>query len=235
VIPALLVAAGVALAWVPRPSIPHPRTGLPQADDERDWVQRGRGFWAALAMIGGVAFGPGPLSFPIGMLAAAAVWTVVGRAEPASARRRAAAVARDLPTLVELVAAALEAGLAVPSALELASSALPGAGADVLRPVVSRLRLEVRADEVWESAGDGGALAPLSRALARAQSSGASVATGTRQLADDLADLARQDIEGKARAVGVRAALPLGLCLLPAFVVLGVVPMVAGAVGSLGW
>jgi hypothetical protein len=34
----------------------------------------------------------------------------------------------------------------------------------------------------------------------------------------------------RARAVGVKAALPLGVCLLPAFVLVGVVPLVAGSV-----
>ena len=34
--------------------------------------------------------------------------------------------------------------------------------------------------------------------------------------------------------VGVKAALPLGLCLLPAFVLLGIVPVVAGMLGTLG-
>jgi hypothetical protein len=40
-------------------------------------------------------------------------------------------------------------------------------------------------------------------------------------------------VESRARAVGVKAAVPLGVCLLPAFVLVGVVPLVAGAVGVL--
>jgi hypothetical protein len=32
----------------------------------------------------------------------------------------------------------------------------------------------------------------------------------------------------------VKAALPLGLCLLPAFILLGIVPVVAGMLGTLG-
>jgi len=33
--------------------------------------------------------------------------------------------------------------------------------------------------------------------------------------------------------VGVRAAVPLGLCLLPAFLLIGIVPVVAGLVADL--
>ena len=53
------------------------------------------------------------------------------------------------------------------------------------------------------------------------------------RLAADLARRARADVEDRARAVGVKAALPLGLCLLPAFVLVGIVPLVAGLLESL--
>jgi hypothetical protein len=36
-----------------------------------------------------------------------------------------------------------------------------------------------------------------------------------------------------AERIGVRAVLPLGLCFLPAFVAVGVVPVVAAALGQL--
>ena len=45
---------------------------------------------------------------------------------------------------------------------------------------------------------------------------------------------ARAEVEDRARAVGVKAAVPLGLCLLPAFVLIGIVPVVAGLLTSLG-
>jgi uncharacterized integral membrane protein len=40
-------------------------------------------------------------------------------------------------------------------------------------------------------------------------------------------------VEARARSIEVKAAAPLGLCLLPAFVVLGVVPMVVGVFRSM--
>jgi hypothetical protein len=53
------------------------------------------------------------------------------------------------------------------------------------------------------------------------------------RLAEDLRRRDRADVESRARSVGVKAALPLGLCLLPAFVLVGVVPLVAGSVSVL--
>jgi len=40
-------------------------------------------------------------------------------------------------------------------------------------------------------------------------------------------------VEERARAVGVKAAVPLGVCLLPSFLLIGVVPLVAGLLRSL--
>ena len=42
----------------------------------------------------------------------------------------------------------------------------------------------------------------------------------------------RARAEDAARRVGVAAAVPLGVCLLPAFLLLGVVPTVASLFGS---
>jgi pilus assembly protein TadC len=69
--------------------------------------------------------------------------------------------------------------------------------------------------------------------MVRALEVGASVADAMLLLADDLRDTARMETEGRARSVGVKAAAPLGVCLLPAFVLTGVVPLVAGSVMTL--
>ena len=53
------------------------------------------------------------------------------------------------------------------------------------------------------------------------------------RLADELADRSRASVEERARGVGVKAAVPLGLCLLPSFVLLGVVPLVVSLLQSL--
>jgi hypothetical protein len=59
------------------------------------------------------------------------------------------------------------------------------------------------------------------------------VADAMARLAGDLRRDARARVEGRARAVGVKAAVPLGLCMLPAFVLLGVVPLVAGSMSAI--
>ena len=52
-------------------------------------------------------------------------------------------------------------------------------------------------------------------------------------MAADVRAEYRSAAEQAARRVGVLAVAPLGLCFLPAFVLLGVVPVVVGLAGPL--
>jgi pilus assembly protein TadC len=65
-------------------------------------------------------------------------------------------------------------------------------------------------------------------ALVRCAESGAAPAAVLRAVADDARAAARTAGEAAARRAAAAAVLPLGLCFLPAFVLAGVVPLVAG-------
>ena len=198
-------------------------------------VARGRWVWVSLAFVAGCVLVPGPLAVPLGVLAAFGVRRLITRSESPAVRRRREEVERDLPHLVELFATALVAGSAPATALSQASLALSGPVAEDLVEVTAGLRLGRSPLDVWLELGRHPQLASLGRTMARAERSGAPVVEEVRRLADDLAADARVDLEDRARSVGVKAALPLGLCLLPAFLLLGIVPLVAGAVGAIQW
>lgn len=155
------------------------------------------------------------------------------RSAGAGDRREHEAATRELPHLIGLLSAGLRAGAAPPAALEAACRALPGPAADLMADLRPRLVWGADPAEVWADLGDDPVLGPLGRTLARAHETGASVAEGIDALAGNLAAEARATVEDRARAVGVRAALPLGVCLLPAFLLLGIVPSVAGLVSQL--
>ncbi len=77
---------------------------------------------------------------------------------------------------------------------------------------------------------DTAALPRLAEVVHRSAASGAKLAEQLTLLADDLrAESAAADLAG-ARRLGVLAVLPLGTCFLPAFMLLAVVPTVAGLV-----
>lgn len=72
----------------------------------------------------------------------------------------------------------------------------------------------------------------LLRLARRSASSGAALADGVAELADQARHDAAHAAAAAAERAGVLIAGPLGLCFLPAFVCLGIVPLVAGLAGD---
>lgn len=231
-----LVAATALLLGRPRPLLHLDTPAAPAAGaDPGDWVVRGRRLWPVLALLGCWAFVGGAAGLVAGLVAAVVVHGAAARAEPAAVRREREAVRRDLPAVVLLLATALRSGAATGPAARGVAVALPGAAGARLAEVADRLALGVDPVRVWDDLAADPGLAPLGRTLARAERSGAPVAAVVERLADDLAETGRAEVEQRARTVGVRAAVPLGLCLLPAFLLLGIVPLVASLVTGLSW
>jgi Flp pilus assembly protein TadB len=202
-------------------------------DARAGWMVRWRWLLSALSGVGAASFVGGRAGLVVAPVVIVAAWVMLGRVEPASVRREREQARRELPHVVRLLGTALAAGAAPAAALEVVAEALPGAAARRLWPAATRLRLGADPVTTWASLAADPALAPLGRALARAQSGGVPVAAAVARLADDLARTARADVEDRARTVGVRAAAPLGLCLLPAFLLIGIVPLVGGLLRSL--
>ncbi|MFC4783235.1 type II secretion system F family protein [Nocardioides sp. MAHUQ-72] len=225
-------ALAVALALPVRAGLPAPGPG-PREAAAGGWMRRQRALLSLLAGTAALLFVGGPAGGAAAGVVGVAAWVAIGRAETPEARREREQVRRDLPHVVTLFAATLRAGAAPGDGLRVVCSALPGAAADRLAAVSARLALGLDPVVVWESLGSDADLAPLGRTLARSQATGAAVVPAVERLAGDLARRARADVEDRARAVGVKAALPLGLCLLPAFVLVGIVPLVAGLLSSL--
>jgi Flp pilus assembly protein TadB len=232
---AVLTAAVAALAAIPSrspapvsadrsPSSPVPASDAPPLLRVVASVAVAVGTWVLVGGLPGIGLGP---------VAGGVCWWVIGRVEPPAARRRRERLAATVPQVVDLMAACLGAGLSPSAALEHVAAAVGAPAAEELAAVSARLRLGVDPATVWRDLARHAQLGGLGRALARAVESGASVADAMQRLSGDLRRTARSDVESRARAVGVKAAVPLGLCLLPAFVLVGVVPLVAGAVGVL--
>jgi Flp pilus assembly protein TadB len=196
----------------------------------------GIGFRAASAVatgLGVMVFVGGWPGLALGPIGTVVVWRVAGRIEPASARRRREQLARALPHAVDLMASSLSVGTSPSTAVALVASAVDPPMRDELALVASRLALGADPVRVWSELTGHPQLGALGRCLVRATDSGASVADAMHRLAEDLRRTARADVESRARTVGVKAAAPLGLCLLPAFILTGIVPLVAGSVAVL--
>jgi Flp pilus assembly protein TadB len=198
-------------------------------------LRRGRLVLAPLAGAAGVTFVQGAPGLAAGVAATVVVWMVCTRAEPPGVRREREAARRGLPHVTRLLAVVLAGGQSVASALGVVADALPGPASAPLARARASLAVGVTADKVWADLAATPGLEPLGRALQRASESGARVADVVARLAVRLAEEDRAAVEDRARTVGIRAAVPLGLCLLPAFLVIGIVPVVAGSLSALKW
>lgn len=233
---ALAVALATALLLPTRPRWERsPPVPSGPALDDGGWMRRHRWLLSLLAGLGAWLFLGGTPGLVGGTGAAVVAWVVIGRGESPVARRDREATRRELPHVVTLLAAALRAGVAPAQAARLVCRALPGPATTRLDRSVARLELGADPAEVWSKLALEPGLAPLGRALSRSHDTGASVVTAVERLSDQLAREARGDVEDRARAVGVKAAVPLGLCLLPAFLLIGIVPLVAGLMSSFQW
>ena len=66
--------------------------------------------------------------------------------------------------------------------------------------------------------------------VSRAVNSGEGVAQMLRVHAEQMRRHACEQVEKKARKAGVDAIIPLAVCHLPAFILVGVVPIIAGTI-----
>lgn len=136
-----------------------------------------------------------------------------------------------LAGLADLLGAAIGAGSTVPAALAAVGRAAGGEGGRAL----ARAGAALGRGEPWGLAWTGSPdrLEPLARALAEAWHAGAAPVPVLRLVATQERREARRRAGAAAARLGVRLVLPLGLCLLPAFVLLGIVPLVLSLGGAL--
>jgi pilus assembly protein TadC len=139
---------------------------------------------------------------------------------------------------LDVLAVCLAAGMAVSTAAAATAPSAPPTLARVLRRAADLLALGADPAVAWSTALDLPAgsvdaqIDALLRLARRSASSGAALADGVAELADQSRDEAAQTAAAAAERAGVLIAGPLGLCFLPAFVCLGIVPVVAGLAGD---
>lgn len=153
---------------------------------------------------------------------------------------------RGLAVHADLLAVCLEAGMSLGAAL----SAVPAeVGAqngscrwgevDVEDPfrmldrVAALLTLGAHPETAWAAASGHPDLADLAASARRSASGGATLAQAVREHARRLRAAIARDAARAAGRAGVAITAPLGLCFLPAFLCLGLAPVVVGLLGTL--
>lgn len=199
--------------------------------------------------------GPAPLEWPVAVGAVVVVAVVggwvfgwlgatVGIAALADGRRRHVAqagqrrrVALDgaVPDLIDLCAVAASAGHTVPGTLAVVAGRAPAAVRPALGRAGRRLDRGMAVHDAVTALGEelGPLGSPFAEALIAAHRTGAPLAPALDRVAAVARDHRRRRAEERARRLPVTMIVPLVCCVLPAFALLAVVPLVATALAGL--
>ena len=225
---AVLALAGVALTDAARSGSARLRTvvGSHPASDAAVGVRPG---WIA---VGGLALGGAGWAATgtpaAGVVAAAVGWGLGVLARRVAARPAGTDDPTDLAAAWTQLAVCLEVGLPVAVATAAAAEPLPGRAGTELRRVAGLLELGADPEQAWGAAGRLPPLAAFARVAGRSAATGAALARAARAEAARLQAASTDLAEARAQRVAVLVTAPLGLCFLPAFLVLGIVPVVIG-------
>lgn len=232
---AAAAASGLLLLRRPRPpgmaAAPRPAGARPSRRiDPQRWAR-------PAALLVGAALGMA--SHPmVGLLAGGALWwllpALVSRLDTSERVARRAALAQQLPMAAGLLSACLSAGSTTAHALAITAEAMADPAGDVLQRAARTAALGGGSLELaavlaeteepgWRSLG---------AALLRSSATGAPLADLLQEQADAALGSWAAAAVVRARSAAVRTVLPLALCYLPAFLVLGVAPLVAGLLGG---
>ena len=172
----------------------------------------------------------------VGAVAALIAWRIPDLALARLARRALAAADREIPVLLDLLAVATSAGLPPQLAFRRAVEAATGPLAEELRSVLDASDLGGRWRDELIVVGDRLGLPDLRRllgALARTDSLGSSLAEEVGHLASDVREVRRAAAAQRARTAPVKMLFPLVFLVLPAFLLLTVVPVLLTTVRSI--
>ncbi len=235
-----LIAAAAALAVRPPPQLrpadpvsarraPHllGRTGPPSVPlAPRVGIGLAAGSVTAALVVGRIGW-PGWL---LAALVALAVTEVVARLPSGQEKRRERELILQTPQTLDLLAAALSAGLPLRVATAAVVRSCPGPVSDVWGGVLKQVELGVGEVEAWRGLSRHPQLGAVAADLARSVESGTMLGNALAVHAEEARAARTAAVEIAARKVGVRSVLPLMLCFIPSFLLLGIVPTLVSAV-----
>ena len=222
---ALLVVPGVRRT-TPLPVAPEPGTRSPRSRSLPRPVLAGLLGLATALTIGGSG---GAIA---GFAAAGAAFLLLRR----SARSAAVQAARDQPDLdgaLTVAALLLRSGSPPAQAMSDAMRVFPIPAAPTFARTQRLIALGHPPVRAWQEAARDPAIRSIANAAVRSSTSGAALAEAWTALARQARADRESRAEVRAQRAGIGVLAPLGLCFLPAFVCIGVVPIIVGLAGDI--
>ncbi|MFE7324230.1 type II secretion system F family protein [Streptomyces sp. NPDC057565] len=194
--------------------------------------------WAVLlgAAVTGWFLVGGPWGCAVGLVAAYGTWRwqqTRHRRRPAVSSAEAAETECRLPLAADLLAACISAGAGPREAAEAVGESLGGAVGERLARTAAEIRLGSEPAVSWGRFGEIPGAGALARCLDRAGSTGAPAAEPVARLAEAMRAQRSSEAVARAQRAGVLITAPVGLCFLPAFLAVGVAPVVIGLANGL--
>ncbi|MER6412424.1 type II secretion system F family protein [Streptomyces humidus] len=188
---------------------------------------------AAVAGAGWLLFG-GMTGLVPGLMAAVVLgrWRRRQRTSRAVSDADVRLAARQLPLAADLLAACIAAGAGPVAAAQAVGEALGGPVGEGLARGAAEVRLGGEPATAWRRLASLPGAASLAGLLERADVSGLPAAGPIARLAADTRAEWARAATARARRAAVMVTAPVGLCFLPAFIAVGVLPIVIGLAGA---
>ncbi|MFJ5530049.1 type II secretion system F family protein [Streptomyces sp. NPDC093261] len=218
-------------AWW-RSEVPAARRGIEPRllrDLLRRWLPALGALCAGRLLIGGLVGAAVGLVIGVGV----ARWRVRQERDRLAQEYDAGEAARQLPLAADLLAACIAAGAGPVAAAQAVGEALRGPVGERLERGAAEVRLGGEPADAWRRLACLPGAAALARLLERAGDSGVPAAASVGRLATEARAEWGRRATARARRAGVMVTAPVGLCFLPAFIAVGVLPVVIGLAGGL--
>ncbi|WP_179886925.1 type II secretion system F family protein [Streptomyces sp. ms184] len=196
----------------------------------RRWAAPGGAWLTGWILVGGV------LGCAVGAAAAYGTWRwqrTRPRGGPGHSPPERAVIAGQLPLAADLLAACVAVGAGPREAAEEVGRSIGGPVGDRLARTAVEIRLGGEPAEAWGRFGEIPGADPLARCLHRAGATGAPAAEPIARLAASIRAERAAAAVARAQRAGVLITAPVGLCFLPAFLAVGVAPVIIGLAGDL--
>jgi len=234
----------VAALWVLPNGSGRPRRRMPQVVVP---ARARRGLVVSLGAAAAVVLVRPSWAVP-GILAAIVLGVIAGRrtSRPDAAVR--SAVREEIAVYCSLLACCLESGMPTGAAMIAIGESLrwgdeqgvgrsgpdqPATYRQALESVAALSALGAGPEMAWEPAAAQPDLAGLAAIAGRSDLGGTALAAAVRRHGSQLRVAAAAQVHRRSGRAAVLIAAPLGLCFLPAFICLGLVPVVIGLLGGL--
>lgn len=195
----------------------------------RSWLPYAGVAGAGWALVGGLA---GAVAGPA---VAAGLWWWRLRQTAAAPHTRepgTAGAERQLPLAADLLSACITAGAGPVLAAQAVGETLGGPVGEALARGAAEVRLGGEPAAAWRRLASVPGARPLARLLERADVSGLPLAAPAARLAAEARAEWTRAATARARRAAVMVSAPVGLCFLPAFIAVGVLPVVIGLAGG---